>query len=377
MDDSRSMRERMLAGDLYIADDPEIGEQSAAALDLMAAYNATSARQGPLRRQLLEELLGAVGEGTEIRPPLFVDYGAHLRIGARCFANFGLVALDVAAITIGDDVQIGPNVQLLTPTHPVDPEPRRQKWRPRSRSPSGTTSGSAAARSCCPGSPSARTPWWAPARSSLAICPPTSSPSETRPAWCGPWTTERDGVAGAGPTEPAVRPGTAGPHRRHDPRRDRRTGCRRRLPPGDSPRRRRPLGSITYHFTSLDELLSAAFTAHVDTVAPRFDERMKAATGSGEVLEYLVEHLAGDLLDSARDLVLTVELYVAAARNPALRAVTQDWMARSRRSLERHFDPVTARELDALVEGLVLHSALSTDPMDRDQIRHALSRFAR
>ncbi|AUX46607.1 galactoside O-acetyltransferase [Sorangium cellulosum] len=127
-DDTRSMRERMLAGDPYIADDPEIAEQSAAALDLMAAYNATSVRQRPLRRRLLEQLLGSIGEGTEIRPPFYVDYGAHITIGARCFANFGLVALDVAPITIGDDVQIGPNVQLLTPTHPVEPEPRRNKW---------------------------------------------------------------------------------------------------------------------------------------------------------------------------------------------------------------------------------------------------------
>jgi maltose O-acetyltransferase len=127
-DDPRTMRERMLAGDLYIADDPVLAEENAAALDLMAAYNATTARQRPLRRQLLETLLGSIGEDTEIRPPLYVDYGAHLTVGARCFANFGLVALDVAAITIGDDVQIGPNVQLLTPTHPVEPEPRRQKW---------------------------------------------------------------------------------------------------------------------------------------------------------------------------------------------------------------------------------------------------------
>ncbi|HEX2075101.1 MAG TPA: sugar O-acetyltransferase [Geodermatophilus sp.] len=126
--DPRTMRERMLAGDLYIADDPELAEHSAAALDLMAAYNATTVRQGPLRRRLLERLLGSIGEGTEIRPPFYVDYGAQIRIGARCFANFGLVALDVAAITIGDDVQIGPNVQLLTPTHPVEPEPRREKW---------------------------------------------------------------------------------------------------------------------------------------------------------------------------------------------------------------------------------------------------------
>src|SRR4051812_38462224 len=126
--DTRTMRERMLAGELYIADDPELAEASSAALDLMAAFNATTVRQGPLRRRLLERLLGAIGEGTEIRPPFYVDYGSHLTIGARCFANFGLTALDVAAITIGDDVQIGPHVQLLTPTHPVDPALRRARW---------------------------------------------------------------------------------------------------------------------------------------------------------------------------------------------------------------------------------------------------------
>ena len=86
--------------------------------------------------------------------------------------------------------------------------------------------------------------------------------------------------------------------------------------------------------------------------------------------------VADDLLGPSANLVLTVELYVAAARDPALRAVTQDWMSRSRRSLERHLDPATAREVDALVEGLVLHSALSTDPMDAGQIRSALHRLA-
>jgi len=127
-EDTRSMRERMLAGDLYIADDEEIAEDARRAHDLMDAYNATSSRQGPLRRSLLESLLGSIGTATEIRPPLYVDYGSHITIGARCFANFGLTALDVAAIRIGDDVQFGPHVQLLTPTHPVEPEPRRAKW---------------------------------------------------------------------------------------------------------------------------------------------------------------------------------------------------------------------------------------------------------
>jgi maltose O-acetyltransferase len=122
------MGQRMADGELYIAEDPEIFELYAQAQDLTAAYNATTPRQRPLRRRLLESLLGAVGEDTEIRPPLYVDYGSNVRIGARCFANFGLVTLDVAAITIGDDVQIGPHVQLLTATHPLEPGPRRDKW---------------------------------------------------------------------------------------------------------------------------------------------------------------------------------------------------------------------------------------------------------
>jgi maltose O-acetyltransferase len=126
--DGRSMRERMLAGDLYIADDPELAEHNLRAMELMEAFNATPARAGDERRRLLKELLGSIGEDTEIRPPLYVDYGSQITIGARCFANFGLVALDVARITIGDDVQLGPNVQLLTPTHPTEPAPRRAKW---------------------------------------------------------------------------------------------------------------------------------------------------------------------------------------------------------------------------------------------------------
>jgi len=127
-DDPRSMVERMEAGDLYLADDPALVAAHLAAMDLQDAYNATSARQGDLRADLLRRLLGAVGEDVRLRPPLHVDYGTNLRVGARTFANFGLTALDVAAITIGEDVQIGPHVQLLTPTHPLDPELRRAGW---------------------------------------------------------------------------------------------------------------------------------------------------------------------------------------------------------------------------------------------------------
>jgi maltose O-acetyltransferase len=95
---------------------------------LMEAYNASRASAPDARRRILGELLGSLGEETVIRPPFYCDYGRHTHIGARTFANFGLVALDVAPIRIGDDVQIGPNVQLLTPTHPLEAEPRRDKW---------------------------------------------------------------------------------------------------------------------------------------------------------------------------------------------------------------------------------------------------------
>jgi maltose O-acetyltransferase len=126
--DGRSMWERMLAGEPYIAEDPAGEEAYHRAQELTGAYNATSVRDHARLRELLGQLLGAVGEETVIRSPLRVDYGFNVRIGARSFVNFGLVALDPAPITIGDDVQIGPNVQLLTPTHPIEPGPRRDKW---------------------------------------------------------------------------------------------------------------------------------------------------------------------------------------------------------------------------------------------------------
>ena len=122
------MRERMLAGDLYLADDPDLERESNRARQLTHRLSMLDPRAHDEYDAILAELLGAIGEETHIRPPFYCDYGYQTFIGARTFANFGLMCLDVARITIGDDVQIGPNVQLLTPTHPVDPEPRRAKW---------------------------------------------------------------------------------------------------------------------------------------------------------------------------------------------------------------------------------------------------------
>ena len=125
--DPRTNRERMLAGDLYIADDPENARLAQRAVRVADAYHRASVAEDAGARSLLVELLGTLGEDAYVKPPLFVDYGENVHIGPRTFVNYNLTALDVATITIGADCQLGPGIQLLTPTHPVEPQPRRDK----------------------------------------------------------------------------------------------------------------------------------------------------------------------------------------------------------------------------------------------------------
>lgn len=126
-DDSRTQLERMLAGDLYVADDPELERRSERARRLAHEYAVASIERPDDARGVLIQLLGELGEDAVVRAPLHVDYGFNIAIGPRTFVNYGLTALDVAAIRIGADCQIGPGVQLLTPTHPAEPGPRRDK----------------------------------------------------------------------------------------------------------------------------------------------------------------------------------------------------------------------------------------------------------
>ncbi|MEV1009200.1 TetR family transcriptional regulator [Streptomyces sp. NPDC049881] len=136
-----------------------------------------------------------------------------------------------------------------------------------------------------------------------------------------------------------------------------------------------PLGSMTYHFRSMDELLREAFTRFAGTIVAVFEERLGAAASRDEAREAvtaLIHHLSGG---DQRELVLTHELYTLAARQPAYRELTHAWMNRSRRILERHFDPATARQLDALIEGMSIHRALDTEPHDRALTADAVARI--
>jgi len=117
-------KEKMLAGELYTADDPELVADAARAAQWMARYNATTAASPAGRHALLAEGLGMVGRGVTVRPPFHCDYGVNIRLGDGVFLNFGCVILDVVAVEIGAGTQIGPGVQILTADHPRDPAAR-------------------------------------------------------------------------------------------------------------------------------------------------------------------------------------------------------------------------------------------------------------
>lgn len=127
-DNAPDMLERFLVGEEYIADHPEIVRRNRRAMELADRFNRVWASDPEAGESILRELLGGIGENTTVRAPIQIDYGTNLTIGSRTFINFGLTALDVVPITIGDDVQMGPNIQLLAPTHPLDSERRIAGW---------------------------------------------------------------------------------------------------------------------------------------------------------------------------------------------------------------------------------------------------------
>ena len=107
-----SERAKMLAGELYRSTDPQLVEERRRAQHLLERYNATNADDAAIRGALLRQLFGAAGDGVEVQPRFACDYGYNIRIGRNAFINYNCVFLDCAPIEIGDDLQMGPAVQL-------------------------------------------------------------------------------------------------------------------------------------------------------------------------------------------------------------------------------------------------------------------------
>ncbi|HEV7870717.1 MAG TPA: TetR family transcriptional regulator [Modestobacter sp.] len=138
-----------------------------------------------------------------------------------------------------------------------------------------------------------------------------------------------------------------------------------------------PLGSLTYHFTGLDDLRAQAFARHAERMAVKYEAHFAGVRSTDDVVEAVTDLIHGDAGADDRDWAVTYELFLAALRDPALRTVTESWMRRSRSVLERFVDPTTSRGVDALIEGLVMHKVLSTGPVSRAQTREIIARAVR
>ena len=119
-----SEKERMLAGELYVAADPELGEANMRKRRLVHEINTMPYDQLDERMKLFHELFAELGEGSFVEAPFNCDYGSNTRIGRNFYANMDCIFLDVAPITIGDNVFFGPRIGLYTPYHPIDAEVR-------------------------------------------------------------------------------------------------------------------------------------------------------------------------------------------------------------------------------------------------------------
>lgn len=123
-------KEKMLAGEIYDACDTQLLLELNACKDVLQAYNNLRPTDLDARRDMLKSILGSCDDHVFINQPFYCDYGKHIRVGKRFFANFHFTVLDEALVTIGDDVFIGPNVSIYTACHSTDPIERntRQEW---------------------------------------------------------------------------------------------------------------------------------------------------------------------------------------------------------------------------------------------------------
>jgi maltose O-acetyltransferase len=123
----QSEREKMLAGELYDALDPELVAARNRARDLCQVLNASREGDQELRRSICTALFGIGGETVWMQPPFYCDYGSNIELGDRVFFNFNCIVLDVCRVAIGDYTMFGPGVQILTPMHPLNAELRRKQ----------------------------------------------------------------------------------------------------------------------------------------------------------------------------------------------------------------------------------------------------------
>ena len=124
----KSEIEKMLAGELYQASDPELAKERLQARELLQQFNSSCPAEPENRVALLRKLVNKAGKNPWIEVPFYCDYGYNIQMGDDCFFNFNCVVLDVCSVTLGVRVLVGPAVQIYTGTHPLDAQTRGELW---------------------------------------------------------------------------------------------------------------------------------------------------------------------------------------------------------------------------------------------------------
>lgn len=123
-----NQKERMLSGLPYKAWLDGLSQERLACQEKLGRFNALPPQAREEAAALLKELFGKTGESVHVVPPLYCDYGKNIRVGKNFFANYQLTVLDCAPVTIGDNVQIAPNVSIYTAGHPLHPDSRNSGY---------------------------------------------------------------------------------------------------------------------------------------------------------------------------------------------------------------------------------------------------------
>ncbi|TNV16828.1 sugar O-acetyltransferase [Buttiauxella sp. B2] len=121
---SKSEKQKMIDGENYYSSDSELVADRLRATDLCHRFNHELPSRQQVRRELIHELLPNADKQAEFAGPFFCAYGYNIKIGQPFYANTDLTILDIAPVTIGNNVMLAPHVQLYTAAHPTNPEQR-------------------------------------------------------------------------------------------------------------------------------------------------------------------------------------------------------------------------------------------------------------
>ncbi|WP_436856971.1 TetR/AcrR family transcriptional regulator [Citrobacter tructae] len=137
-----------------------------------------------------------------------------------------------------------------------------------------------------------------------------------------------------------------------------------------------PLGSLTYYFSGIDELLDEAFAQFTQTMSSQYQAFFEGVADAEEACLAIAEMIYSSQITTPENMALMYQLYAFASRKPALKTVMQNWMQRSQQTLEQWFSPGTARALDAFIEGMTLHFVTDRTPPAREEILLMVKRIA-